>query len=98
MRPHSRGAEGASGVRQRGSRAGTTTARHARARHRTSTWKRAVAGAVALVTAGTGVAASTALPAAAATDYELEGSWAQTTPASVETGDAVSPTWWFNLN
>ncbi|MDF2826735.1 MAG: hypothetical protein K0R01_18 [Mycobacterium sp.] len=50
------------------------------------------------MTAGTGVAASTALPAVAATVYELEGSWAQSTPASLETGDAVSATWWFNLN
>ncbi|WP_277515198.1 DUF7507 domain-containing protein [Cellulosimicrobium cellulans] len=50
------------------------------------------------MTAGTGIAASTALPAVAATVYELEGSWAETTPASLETGDAVSATWWFNLN
>ncbi|MCM3535412.1 DUF11 domain-containing protein [Cellulosimicrobium funkei] len=30
--------------------------------------------------------------------YELEGSWADSTPATLETGDAVSAEWWFNLN
>ncbi|MFJ2521357.1 hypothetical protein ACIOWF_20510 [Cellulosimicrobium cellulans] len=59
--------------------------------------RRLLGAVLALVTAGAGLTAA-AVPATAATVYELEGSWAETTPASVETGDAVSPTWWFNLN
>src|SRR5690606_14473156 len=50
-----------------------------------------------LVTAGSGLAAAAA-PAHAATVYELEGAWSVGTPTTVATGDAVSASWWFNLN
>ncbi|SMF18291.1 conserved repeat domain-containing protein [Cellulosimicrobium cellulans J1] len=52
---------------------------------------------MALVTAGSGLAAAAA-PANAATVYELEGAWSAGTPTTVATGDAVSASWWFNLN
>ena len=87
--------------------AGGRPARHAAprgARHaRTGSWwrgaraRRLIGGVTALVLGGAGLTAA-ALPATAATVYELEGSWADTTPATLETGDAVSATWWFNLN
>lgn len=52
---------------------------------------------MALATAGAGLTAA-AVPASAATVYELEGQWANGTPETVQTGDSVSATWWFNLN
>lgn len=87
--------------------AGGRPARHAAprgARHaRTGSWwrgaraRRLIGGVTALVLGGAGLTAA-ALPATAATVYELEGSWADSTPATLETGDAVSAEWWFNLN
>lgn len=59
--------------------------------------RRLVGAATALGLVGTGAAVA-ALPATAATVYELEGAWAPGTPATLQTGDAVSSTWWFNLN
>ncbi|MTG87845.1 DUF11 domain-containing protein [Cellulosimicrobium sp. BIT-GX5] len=73
-------------------------ARHARVRGRRASRGRRILGAIlALVTAGSGLAASVA-PATAATVYELQGEWASGTPTTLATGDAVSPTWWFNVN
>jgi len=52
---------------------------------------------MALVTAAAGLTAA-AVPATALTVYEIEGAWSAGTPATVSTGDAVSASWWFNLN
>ncbi|WP_407320272.1 hypothetical protein UQW22_07420 [Isoptericola halotolerans] len=54
-----------------------------------------LAGAVALV----GASGAIALPAQAATVYELEGEWDDDTPTeSVATGDSIAGTWWANVN
>src|SRR5690606_16754485 len=67
-------------------------ARHARLTpRRAPRARRVLAGIVALVTAASGLAH-------AATVYELEGAWSVGTPTTVATGDAVSASWWFNLN
>ncbi|UFU07581.1 DUF7507 domain-containing protein [Ruania halotolerans] len=39
-----------------------------------------------------------AIPAQAATVYELEGEWDDDTPDTVQTGDSIAATWWANVN
>jgi uncharacterized repeat protein (TIGR01451 family) len=72
--------------------------RHVRPRRHNSTWKRTLAGAVALATAGTGIVASVALPAVAAPVYEITARWADDTPSPLEPGNVVSAEWRLNVN
>jgi uncharacterized repeat protein (TIGR01451 family) len=60
--------------------------------------RRLVAGVLAVVTAGTGVALGAALPAAAATVYEIDARWAEGTPTTVASGDVVTAEWRVNVN
>jgi uncharacterized repeat protein (TIGR01451 family) len=62
------------------------------------TARRVIAGALAIVTAGTGMAMGAALPAAAATVYEITGEWEAGTPATVGRGDVVNAVWRVNVN
>ncbi|MBN0038711.1 hypothetical protein JN535_00815 [Cellulosimicrobium cellulans] len=90
------GGNGAASPRTRSTAA--RPARHARtATRRGSRARRFLGAALALVTAGAGLTAA-AVPATAATVYEIEAGWAESTPEVLQTGDAVSATWWFNLN
>jgi hypothetical protein len=57
-----------------------------------------IAGALAVVTAGTGMAMGTALPAAAAPVYEITAGWADGTPARVATGEVINSEWRVNVN
>ena len=50
------------------------------------------------MTAGTGIAASTALPAAAAPVYEITARWADDVPATAKSGDVVNAEWRVNVN
>ncbi|WP_162893173.1 DUF7507 domain-containing protein [Microbacterium halotolerans] len=67
----------------------------ARSSLRPHQWFIAIAAAIVTVLVGS---LATALPAQAATVYELEGEWGAETPDTVQTGDSIAATWWANVN
>lgn len=59
---------------------------------------RLIGGAVAVVTACTGLVVTAAPPAYAETVYEITGEWEADTPAVVTSGDVVTGVWRVNVN
>lgn len=65
---------------------------------RRSLLRRLIGGAMAAVTACSGLVAAAAPPAFAAPVYEIEARWADSTPTEAASGDVVNAEWRVNIN